>query len=203
MSLFLRVTKKLKRIVSGNADANALLLKDNIIRIGKNCDISKLNVFIVGGEKGRVAIEMGDNCCVRGQLIVYTKHAKIKLGNNVYIGPNTILECAEGIEIGSNVLISLGCNIIDTNAHSMKASERVHDTADWQQGLQAKNWEVVLSKKISIADNCWIGLRSIILKGVELAEGTIVAAGSVVTKNTIAYTVVAGNPAAVVKQVDK
>ena len=53
---------------------------------------------------------------------------------------------------------------------------------------------------IKICDNAWIGMNAIILKGVEIGEGAIVGAGSVVTKNVEPWTMVAGNPARVVKR---
>ena len=62
-----------------------------------------------------------------------------------------------------------------------------------------KNWEVVKSKEIAIENDVWIGMKSIILKGVTIGEKSIVAAGSVVTKSVPANTIVAGNPAKVVK----
>ena len=56
------------------------------------------------------------------------------------------------------------------------------------------------SKNIIIGDNCWIGMNSIILPGVILASGTIIGAGSVVTKSTTDInTIIAGNPARVIK----
>lgn len=62
-----------------------------------------------------------------------------------------------------------------------------------------KNWNVVKNKEIIIENDVWIGMRSIILKGVTIGEKSIVAAGSVVTKSVPANTIVAGNPAKVVK----
>ena len=62
------------------------------------------------------------------------------------------------------------------------------------------NWNEVKSKPIIIKKNSWIGMRSIILKGVIIGEGAVVAAGSVVTKDVPDYTLVAGNPAIVKKR---
>ena len=62
------------------------------------------------------------------------------------------------------------------------------------------NWIDVETRPICINKNAWIGTRSIILKGVNIGEGAIVAAGSVVTKDVPEYTLVAGNPAIVKKK---
>jgi acetyltransferase-like isoleucine patch superfamily enzyme len=53
---------------------------------------------------------------------------------------------------------------------------------------------------VKIADNVWIGMNAVILKGVTVGENSVVAAGSVVTKSVEPNTVVAGNPAVVVKR---
>ena len=66
-----------------------------------------------------------------------------------------------------------------------------------------KDWSNVNSAPITICDDAWIGMNCIILKGVTIGEGAIVGAGSVVTKDVPAWTVVAGNPARVVKKISK
>lgn len=67
--------------------------------------------------------------------------------------------------------------------------------------INNKNWECVKTKNITIRDDAWIGMNCIILKGVTIGEGAIVGAGSVVTKDVPAWTLVAGNPARVIKQI--
>jgi len=59
------------------------------------------------------------------------------------------------------------------------------------------------AKPITIGDDCWIGGGAIILPGVTIGEHCVVGAGAVVTKSVAAYTVVAGNPARVVRQLPR
>jgi len=59
----------------------------------------------------------------------------------------------------------------------------------------------VNTKGIKINDNAWVGMNCIILKGVTIGEGAIVAAGSVVTKDVQAWTLVGGNPARILKEI--
>ena len=66
-----------------------------------------------------------------------------------------------------------------------------------------KNWSVVNTKPITIKDKVWIGMNVIILKGVTIGEGAVIGAGSVVTQDVPAWSVVAGNPAKVVKRISK
>jgi acetyltransferase-like isoleucine patch superfamily enzyme len=96
----------------------------------------------------------------------------------------------------------MNCNIIDTDSHSLHSGERKNDTVDWQKGLMYKDWNLVISQKVAIESKSWIGLRSIVLKGVTLSEGTIVAAGSVVTKSTEPFSLIGGNPAKFIKATD-
>ena len=56
-------------------------------------------------------------------------------------------------------------------------------------------------KPVAIGNNVWIGCKAIILKGVTIGEGAVVAAGSVVTKDVAPFTLVAGNPARVIREV--
>ena len=86
----------------------------------------------------------------------------------------------------------------DHDSHSTKSSERVNDLNRFQLGKMV--WDEVETRKIKIEKNAWIGMRSIVLKGVTIGEGAIVAAGSVVTKDVPSYTLVAGNPAIVKKK---
>ncbi|MBW7940936.1 MAG: acyltransferase [Candidatus Kuenenia stuttgartiensis] len=106
--------------------------------------------------------------------------------------------CYESIEIGDDVMVSWDCTIIDTNAHSVKSEERASDVLDWAKG--EKDWSRVESKKIVVEQKCWIGFKSIIMKGVNLGEGSVVAAGSVVTKDSEPYSVIGGNPAMLIKK---
>lgn len=66
--------------------------------------------------------------------------------------------------------------------------------------IENKDWSNVPMKPIVIEDKAWIGFDSTILKGVTIGEGSVVGAKSVVTRNVDPYTVVAGNPAKVVRK---
>lgn len=193
------IRKLLKRNNESQLDR---YLKSGQIRIGHGCDLSGMSLFIVDPNPQMPMLVIGNNTCVRGTIVLYQRESKVVLGNDVYIGPSTLIECVSKISIGNNVLISTNCNVIDTNSHSLHSEQRMDDTKDWQKGLRYKNWKLVQSKEVLIDDKCWIGLRSIILKGVHLGEGTIVAAGSVVTKNTTPFTIVGGNPASIISHTD-
>ena len=66
--------------------------------------------------------------------------------------------------------------------------------------IHSKDWSSVKTKPIKVCKDSWIGMNALILKGVTIGEGAIVAASSVVTKDVPPFTVVAGNPAKEVKK---
>lgn len=109
----------------------------------------------------------------------------ISIGDDVRIHPMTYLDAAGGIEIGSHVGIAPGVTIYSSN-HRYRDADRPYTEQGYEFG------------KVVIEDDVWIGARSVILAGVRLAPGTVVAAGAVVTKDTEPYSVVAGVPARII-----
>lgn len=142
-------------------------------------------------------IIIGSKSRIDGYVVTEIATSQITIGDNTLLGPRSIVDCVSRIEIGNNVLISYDCVIADSDNHSLSASKRHNDLELWRQGKH--DWSDVKTAPIIIKNNAWIGARSIILKGVTIGEGAIVGMGSVVTKDVAPYTVVAGNPAKVVK----
>jgi len=88
--------------------------------------------------------------------------------------------------------------LADSDNHSLRASERIGDLQRWRK--QKYDWSRVSRAPIQIHDKAWIGARAIITKGVTIGEGAVVATGAVVTKDVPPYTIVAGNPARVIRE---
>lgn len=124
--------------------------------------------------------------------IVVNKDAKLTIGNFSGINNVTLL-CYNQIDIGNYVNIGAGTTIFDTNFHSTdwkKREDRIEDIKD------AKN------APIHIGDYVFIGARCIIGKGVTIGDKSIVAAGSVVTRDIPAGEIWGGNPAKFIKKID-
>lgn len=136
---------------------------------------------------------------VNSTLVFEKNNSEILIGSNTFIG-GAVLSCASKIEIGNNVQIAWGVVIMDHNSHSLNYSERCKDLPNTFLGI--KTWNDVVMSEIIIADDVWIGVNSIILKGVHIGKGSIIGAGSVVTKNIPAMCVAAGNPAKIIKSLD-
>ena len=116
----------------------------------------------------------------------YTDCGKnIKIGKNVFINSCCRFQDQGGIDIGDNVLIGHNTTIATLN-HEYNPKKRANLT------LAA----------VKISDNVWIGSDCTILPGVQINEGAIIGAGSVVTKNVPKNCIVAGNPAKIIKEIE-
>ena len=195
------VKKIIKRIARAKyKPAYMAFSESGNLTYGKNCKLDTMNISIEQKINSNKNIEIGDDCYIMGNFTLLNNKAKIKIGNRVFIGPGTTFFCYSDIEINDDTMISWGCTLIDTNAHSLIWEERKNDVINWIKGPEYKNWDVVRSEKIIVKSKSWIGFNSIITKGVTLGEGSIVASGSVVTKNVEPYTIVGGNPALFIKK---
>lgn len=112
---------------------------------------------------------------------------KISFGDRVYLNINCTLLDGGKIEIGNDALIGPNVQILTVN-HPMSSKQRLNKTN--------------LVKDVFIGNNVWIGAGAIILPGVSIADGAVIGAGSVVTKDVDEYCLWAGNPAVKVRELD-
>ena len=148
-------------------------------------------------------IQVGEKTCIRGSLEIQRMNGKIEIGSKCYVGDHTRIWAADNIKIGNNVLIAHNVNIFDNDTHPTDFIERREDAENIIFHRKRANYLTLHSSPIEIGDDAWIGCNSIILKGVKIGSRSIVAAGSVVTQNVPSDTMVAGNPARVVKKLQK
>ena len=133
----------------------------------------------------------------------------IKICKRTFINAGTNIISINEIEIGDDVTIGWNIYIYDHDSHSLDYRFRKDDIERQREDFYAnrnfifsKDWSTVKSAPVKICNKVWIGFNAIILKGVTIGEGAIVAAGAVVTKDVPAWTVVAGNPATIVKKIE-
>jgi len=131
----------------------------------------------------RGSVALGKNVMI--DEFVRIDHPKnLVIGDNTFIGRGCFINAAGNVIIGSNILIGPGVKIWSAD-HRFSSRE-----------IPICNQGHILSPVV-IEDDVWIGVDSVILKGVTIGKGAVVAAGSVVTKNVAAFQIVAGVPASV------
>lgn len=195
--LWLKLVRLVKRFFTSLH--NQAILKENRVVVNGKLTI---NGKIIVKNKGTITIGNGvlinnhsafNPVGLPHQTILATLNgdAIIKLGNNVGISGSSIVS-ATSIIIGNNVLIGGGVGIWDTDFHPIDSHMRGSD-----QNQAAK------TKSIIIADNVFIGARSIILKGVKIGTNALVAAGTVVNKDVPEGYMAFGNPMNLKSIIDK
>ena len=183
---------------------NRLWFKTIGIKYGKRMTVID-KVYVLG--RGRIKI--GDdflftsgNCHnpisrnIRGAFLSLYPESIIEIGNRVGIS-SSCLWAKERITIGNDVNIGGDCLILDDDAHPQAFLER---RKDFSKGVGEKVYRnKIQSAPVVIEDDVWIGARCIILKGVRIGARSIIAAGSVVTKDIPADCIAGGNPCKLIK----
>lgn len=116
-----------------------------------------------------------------GSSIAVNEGASLILGNG-YINQNSKIRCRQKIVIGDGTIISEDVHIRDSDTHTILNSNHVK------------------TQPVYIGRHVWIGAGSIILKGVTIGDGSVIAAGSVVTKDVPSNCLAGGNPAKIIKE---
>lgn len=137
--------------------------------------VSDKGPFPVVINKGGVLI--AENCrFYKGTRFEIGAHGHLEIGNGTYLNRNTLIIAEHCVKIGHDCKISWNVTIMDSDLHPLSHAPVKHKT-------------------VTIENRAWIGCHSIILKGVTIGEGAIVAAGSVVTRDVPAYAIYGGVPA--------
>jgi acetyltransferase-like isoleucine patch superfamily enzyme len=145
------------------------------------------------------AIIIGSFSHIRGELFTFAHGGRIEIGQYCYLGEQSRIWSAKKISIGNRVLISHNVNIFDSNTHPINPRDRHEQFKQIITQGHPKSIELN-ERSVIIHDDVLIGCMAIILSGVNIGEGAIIGAGSVVTKDVPPYTIVAGNPARPVRE---
>lgn len=149
---------------------------------------NRIKLSVINSIRGKFRVELQKNSKMQiGKFLMtrgpfYMKGVnggKTYIGDNCFFNHNVSITCAEEIKIGNNCMFANNLVIVD------------HDHLRDGQGVQS----TLVSSPIRIGDNIWCGANVTILKGVNIGNGAVIAAGAVVTKNVEPHSVVAGVPA--------
>jgi len=163
-------------VIAGRLRAAALRLRGSRIgaktAIGKDVRVRRPWCLALG-----TRVEVEHNVFFK----IVSDDARVTVGDFTFIGNGTELDVLESLRVGAHTLIAPNVFITD-HTHNSAAGVRLD-----QQGSR--------SAPVTIGDDVWIGTRAVILAGVTIADGAIVGAGAVVTKDVAANSIVAGVPA--------
>lgn len=115
--------------------------------------------------------------------------AVIDIGPGCELTAVSITCRSTSIVLGRNVLVAPNCTIVDSDFH-----------APWPPECRSQSPGMERDQPVRIGDHVWLGMNSIILKGVTIGHGAIIGAGSVVTRDVPPDTLACGNPARIVRQ---
>lgn len=152
--------------------------------------------------KAQVGVQLGRGASTySGTMFDVGSHGQVRLGNYALVHGARII-CDAEIEIGDYALISWNVVLMDTYRLPFDPVERQLQLERVSGSLPRHIDAKVLARPIHIGRNVWIGFDACVLPGVTIGEGAIVGARSVVTQDVPPYSVVAGNPARLLKYLE-
>ena len=184
------------RIWIGSVKGYLLVGRNVAIRYPQNLHLGKNTIIEDGAEINCLAkegIHLGDRVSIGKFAIIRPSNIYggaigegLSMGHHSNIGPYNYIGCSGKITIGNNVMLAPRVSIYAEN----HVFESINSTIQ-SQGVKKMS--------VTIEDDCWIAANSVILAGVTIGRGSVVAAGSVVNENVPPFSVVAGVPARVIK----
>jgi acetyltransferase-like isoleucine patch superfamily enzyme len=190
----------LQRMLTAHRVAKAWRAFDAAAVVGDDCLLGPSAWCVNSGQRER--IEIGAGSIVRGTVrreLFGDGH--VTIGREVYVGDDCLISCSERVEIGDGTLLAHGVQIFDNASHPLEPEGRLADWRAVRSGSGARG--DIPSEPVRIGANAWVGMQSLVLMGVEIGSGAIVAAGSVVTRDVPPGKLAAGSPATVVADVNQ
>lgn len=169
------------------------LFKAACTSYGRNVTTGVFVHFIAG--TGDIVV--GDDANIDGKSSFvfgarFAERPLLVIGARTYVGHQCSFSVSSRITVGSDCYIAAGCFFLDSPGHPLDPARRLaHLPPDPEQ-----------VRPVTIGDNVWIGTQAMIMPGVTIGEGSVVAARAVVTSDVPPYTVVGGTPARVIKQLE-
>jgi acetyltransferase-like isoleucine patch superfamily enzyme len=162
-----------------SASISATSGSKNVLGVALLSTATATNDVTVLSIRQRGALTLGGATIGKGVSLFVGKDARLKIGHGTYITDGSRISASRSIMIGEHCAISWGVTIIDDDGHGPG--------------------EGPFHAPVEILDHVWVGCNVTILKGVTIGAGSIVGAGAVVTRSCPPRSLMAGNPARVVK----
>jgi acetyltransferase-like isoleucine patch superfamily enzyme len=148
---------------------------------------SEHEMHVAPDRRARIVLQRGSTLETQGTVLVapgaeifVAENATLTLGSRFQINSGATILCWDSVSIGDETGLAIGVVIMDSDFHPIRHQDSI-------------SAPVVIGKKV------WVGARATILKGVTIGDGSIVAAGSIVTRDVPANTLVAGVPAKIIR----
>ncbi|MFA4932981.1 MAG: acyltransferase [Candidatus Omnitrophota bacterium] len=166
--------------------------------ISSCCSVGK-NLILLDGIpeiNGFLKIVVGNNVTIYGKNSAFGGGLRnitpvLEIGDNTFIGPNVRMGILKSISIGKHCLLAADIILNDNDGHPLEWRKRRNKEAVDDNNV----------RPIIIEDDVWIGRGCFICKGVKIGKGSIIGARSVVTKDVEPFTIVAGQPARLIKKI--
>jgi len=202
-NLFIILFEKFIQAVRGSFYKIFLKKSRGIFFVGKNCKLKHCNLIEVGktlfvGDYVEInavssgGVKIGDNVSIHRNTIIDCTGGirylgeKLEIGNNVGFSPHCFIQVRGNVKIGNNVIFGPYVKIFSETHNFSDPDKHINEQGETRKG-------------VVIEDGVWVGAGAIILDGVKVGSNSIVAAGSIVNNNVPPFTIVAGIPAKVIK----
>jgi acetyltransferase-like isoleucine patch superfamily enzyme len=175
-----------RRLGPGAVIGRGVLLRHpGRIAIGESAMIDDLCVLDARGSVEGLSI--GAAALVSRETILSCKEGAISIGARANLGWRCVVSSVGGIVIGEAALLAGGCYIGGGRYHLSDRGRSIAEQGSYSRG------------PVTIGPGCWIGARAVILDGVQVGEGAVIAAGAVVTDDVAPFTIVGGVPARTIR----
>ena len=186
------------QLIIGNnvvIDNYTIKLVKGVFTIGDNTQLigvkntNSNSVFIDNG-----SLSIANNCIIQSEFCIrFGGICKVDSYTGIMHG--TEIRCDEQLTIGKYNMISYECMIYDTNTHCTYSSEKRRKMTNENFPYIGLEIEKPETKPVLIGDDCWLGKRCVVLKGVNVGQNSTIATNAVLTKSCPAESLVYGNPA--------
>lgn len=148
--------------------------------------------------KNKGQIELGDNVSLNSfpdgelyktGLLTHLNTSHIRIGNNCLLN-GTVIHSRDTVIIGDNCMFGPGVVILDNDSHNTSIDPIIRRTGK------------ISVIPVVIGNNVWVGMHSIIMKGVHIGDNSVIASGSVITKDVPSNQLFGGNPARLIKKLE-